>query len=88
MTSTSVGLGIAALGRPEAGLDCDCATDATGSAAMRRGSSSFTSILLVVGGFLLACLIFARGARFVTGLRMRDFFDEAGHKPAAAGKEF
>jgi RNA polymerase sigma-70 factor, ECF subfamily len=30
---------------------------------------------------------FAFDAEFVTGSRLRDFFDEAGHKPAAAGKE-
>jgi len=30
---------------------------------------------------------FARDARFVTRLRMKDFFDEAGHKPAASGKK-
>src|SRR5260370_19487332 len=37
MTSTSVVLGIARLGTPEACPGCDCATDATGSIAMRKG---------------------------------------------------
>jgi hypothetical protein len=41
MTSTSVVLGIATLGTPEATPDCDCATDATGSIAMRKGIMNF-----------------------------------------------
>src|ERR1700741_3321126 len=41
MTSTSVVLGIAALGKPEATAGCDCATDATGSTAMSKGIRNF-----------------------------------------------
>ena len=41
MTSTSVVLGIATLGTPEVDPDCDCATDATGSIAMRKGIMNF-----------------------------------------------
>src|SRR5271165_1728785 len=41
MTSTSVVLGIATLGTPGATADCDCATDATGSIAMRKGIMNF-----------------------------------------------
>src|SRR6516165_12609936 len=86
MTSTSVVLGIAAAGTPGAPTDCDCATDAAGSAATRKGSNSFTSILLD-GGFSLAYLIFARGAGAVTRLRMIVFSHETGHKDASRGKE-
>jgi RNA polymerase sigma-70 factor, ECF subfamily len=53
-----------------------------------KGSSSFTSILLVAGGFSLACLVFARSTRPVTQLRMIDFWYETGHKHASRGKEF
>jgi len=38
MTSTSVVLGMATLGTSEAAPDCDCAKDASGSIAMRKGS--------------------------------------------------
>src|SRR6476646_5075836 len=41
MTSTSVVLGIATLGTPGATADCDCAMDATGSIAMRKGIMNF-----------------------------------------------
>src|SRR5437899_1012286 len=41
MTSTSVVLGIAMLGTPEACPGCDCATDATGSVAMTQGIMNF-----------------------------------------------
>lgn len=46
MTSTAVGLGIAALGKPEALTDCDCAAEVAGSAAIgiaatRKGIMSF-----------------------------------------------
>src|ERR1700760_4028445 len=44
MTSTSVVLGIATLGTAESTLDCDCAMDATGSIAMRKGSMSFMEL--------------------------------------------
>src|SRR6266851_1545751 len=42
MTSTAVVLGIAALGKPWETPDCDCATDAMGSIAMRKGIINFT----------------------------------------------
>jgi len=42
----------------------------------------------VAGGISLAYLIFARGARPVTRLRMIDFWQESGHKSASSGKEF
>src|SRR5258708_33975786 len=41
MTSTAVVLGIATLGRPDGAADCDCATAATGSIAMRKGIMGF-----------------------------------------------
>jgi hypothetical protein len=41
MTSTSVVLGIAALGTPEALGDCDCATAASGSTATKKGIMNF-----------------------------------------------
>jgi hypothetical protein len=41
MTITSVVLDIATLGTPGATRDCDCAMDAAGSAAMRRGIMNF-----------------------------------------------
>ena len=44
MTSTSVVGGMATLGMPEAGPDCDCATDATGSSAMRKGIIDFIGV--------------------------------------------
>lgn len=43
MTNTSVVLGIAALGTPDATSGCECATAAAGSAAIRRGTINFTS---------------------------------------------
>jgi hypothetical protein len=44
MTSTSVVLGIATLGTPGATADCDGATDATGSIAMRKGIMNFIGL--------------------------------------------
>jgi hypothetical protein len=41
MTSTSVVLGIATLGTPGATADGDCAMEATGSIAMRKGIMNF-----------------------------------------------
>src|SRR5579859_7920306 len=41
MTSTAVVFGIATLGTPEACPGCDCAADATGSIAMRKGVMNF-----------------------------------------------
>ena len=41
MTSTSVVLGIATLGTPEAAPDCDRAMDPTGSIATRKGIVNF-----------------------------------------------
>ena len=41
MTSTSVVFGIATLGTPEATPDGDCATDASGRIAMRKGIMNF-----------------------------------------------
>src|SRR5262250_833249 len=44
MTSTSVVLGIAALGTPEAPSDCDCATDAAGITAFIGLSFRFSLV--------------------------------------------
>jgi hypothetical protein len=89
MTITSVVLGD---GTPEGGWGeaWVCAsTDAAGSIVIRRGKSSFMVYLdSVVGGISLAYLIFARGTRSVTRLRMIDFWQESGHKSASSGKEF
>jgi len=41
MTSTSVVLGIATLGTPEPTTDWDCAVDASGSIAIRKGIMNF-----------------------------------------------
>src|SRR6266567_1420320 len=41
MTNTSVVLGIAMLGTPGAAADWDCATDTTGSIAMRKAIMNF-----------------------------------------------
>src|SRR5215467_7508631 len=87
MTSTSVVLGIATLGTPP---DCDCATDAAGSAAMSKGIMDFirfTSRLFCIWRLSLACLIFARRAPLVTRLRWIDFRHEIGHKVASRSKE-
>jgi uncharacterized protein YukE len=40
----------------------------------------------LAGGFSLAYLIFARGTRLVTRLRMIDFSQETGHKRASRAK--
>ncbi len=48
MTSTSIVLGIAALGTPEAPPDCDWAKDATGSAAISKGIINFIRFLSFV----------------------------------------
>jgi hypothetical protein len=91
MTITSVTVGE---GKPEGGWGEGawvCAsTVAIGSTDIRKGSSSFTIENLdsvCFGGVLLACLIFARGARFVTRSQMIDFPQESGHKDASRGKE-
>ena len=44
MTSTSVVLGIAAVGTPEALPDWDWATDTMGSAAIRKGIINFIGL--------------------------------------------
>src|SRR5215469_7289224 len=44
MTNTSVVLGIATLGTPEALSDWDCATDAAGSAAISKGIMNFIGL--------------------------------------------
>src|SRR6266567_3868774 len=44
MTKTSVVLGTAILGTPVAAADWDCATDTTGSIAMRKGIMSFIGL--------------------------------------------
>jgi len=41
ITSTAVVFGIATLGTPDPAPDCDCATDAAGSAAIRKGIMKF-----------------------------------------------
>src|SRR6202140_356366 len=89
MTITSVILGD---GTPEGGWGeawvCP-STDAAGSIVIRRGKSSFMVYLdSVAGGISLAYLIFARGTRSVTRLRMIDFWQESGHKRASRSKEF
>jgi hypothetical protein len=52
MTSTSVVLGIATLGRPGACPGCDCAPDNTGSTAMSEGIMNFIGSPLVQAGYL------------------------------------
>src|SRR5215471_18634493 len=48
MTNTSVVLGIATLGTPEALSDWDCATDAAGSAAISKGIMNFIRVILSI----------------------------------------
>src|SRR5437879_6342390 len=84
---------MATRGTSGAAPDCDCANDANGSAATRREVIKFIEVILsiqsalVSGGVLLACLIFARGTRRVTRLRVIDFFPETGHKRTSRSKE-
>jgi hypothetical protein len=59
MTNTPVVFGIATRGTPDAPPKCDCATDATGSAAMRKGIMNFIGNLSFYR-FFLWLAVFAR----------------------------
>src|SRR5262249_56893280 len=63
MTNTSVVLGIATLGTPGAPPDCDCATDATGSIAMRKGIINF----IVLASRFLSLLWLLASGRYNSG---------------------
>src|SRR6516165_1563038 len=74
MTSTAVVLGIAMLGTPEAVPDCDCATDAIGSIAKRKGVMNFIGSPL---NFTLLSLCFLIRGRTYSYGRKKLLFHEA-----------
>ena len=86
ITSTAVVFGTATLGAPGAPPDCECAEDAAGRAAMRRGITNFIGLsfrfrpvrfLLRVDPFLqltMGCIVWPAPATQKTCFRLEYFF--------------